>query len=258
MSGWAAATGPSHHSRAGGLTHEAFRSRDIRCLVPLNVRRIAGTIEEIEHKKNLLPSAIRGAVKEAIEFACYDLEEPIEASLLSANPDGLMDEPGLLHVCVHLVEEAVQLWRRLRVFAIARDFPVLLQSDIASRYLEVSGPARLEEGISLKQTLGRMLRARAVISLTHVNDQLHNRTLNALNAGAITIIEDNKIHREIFSHGENALLFRYNDSSLWEALSLVCSDPERAFRIAEAGFAMRDDPRLRFGKFDNLLALAGR
>jgi len=43
--------------------------------------------------------------------------------------------------------------------------------------------------------LRRFKRARAVVSLTHCNDELHNRTLNGLNAGAVNIIEDNAIHR---------------------------------------------------------------
>jgi len=86
-----------------------------------------------------------------------------------------------------------------------------------------------------------------------VNDELHDRVLNGLNAGVVNIIEDNKIHREIFRHGENALFFRYDDDSLREALDLVFSVPSRAFQIAEAGFALRDDPRLRFGGFSNFL-----
>jgi hypothetical protein len=100
-----------------------------------------------------------------------------------------------------------------------------------------------------------MPRAMSVISLTHVNDHVHNRTLNGLNAGSVNIIEDSRIHREIFKHGENALLFRYDDDSLKEALALVCSSPEKAFRIAEAGMALRDDPRLRFGRLNSLLEL---
>src|SRR3982074_944565 len=106
------------------------------------------------------------------------------------------------------------------------------------------------------ETLRRMPRSRSVISLTPVNDQLHDRTLNGLNAGSLNIIEDNKVHREIFAHGENALLFRYDDNSLRDALALVCSGQETAYRIAEAGFALRDDPRLRFGGFNNFFSPA--
>ena len=34
--------------------------------------------------------------------------------------------------------------------------------------------------------------------------------------------------------------------------------PERAYEIAQAGIAMRDDPRLRFGRFHNMLDLVRR
>lgn len=107
----------------------------------------------------------------------------------------------------------------------------------------------------MKETLGRMLRARAVVSLTHINDEIHNRTLNALNAGAVNIVEDNVVHRRFFKHGENALLFRYGDDSLRECLDVVCSHPDRAYEIAEAALSLRDDPRLRFGGYDNILRL---
>jgi hypothetical protein len=42
------------------------------------------------------------------------------------------------------------------------------------------------------------------------------------------------------------------------ALDLVCNQPERAYRIARAGFNLRDDPRLGFGRFHNILELARR
>jgi hypothetical protein len=255
-SGCTAATGPNRSSRLRELTLASFQARDFACLVPLNLRRIAGTLEKIEQKRTALPDALRGLVTEAIESAYTDLELPIESHLLSISPSGLVEESGRLHHCIQIIAETVQIRRRLLVFEVAQEFPVLLQSDIASSYLRGDGRAVLEEGVSMWETLRRMPRSRSVLSLTPVNDQLHDRTLNGLNAGALNIIEDNKLHREIFAHGENALLFRYDDDSLREALALVCSDPKTAYRIAEAGFALRDDPRLRFGGFNNFLELA--
>ena len=55
---------------------------------------------------------------------------------------------------------------------------------------------------------------------------------------------------------DRVLLFRYDDDSLAECLDLVCNRPERAYEIAQAGFALRDDPAVRFGGFENILALA--
>src|SRR6266540_662819 len=101
-----------------------------------------------------------------------------------------------------------------------------------------------------------MRRSRAVLSLVHTNDEIHARILNALNAGAVNIIEDNVAHRPFFRHGENALLFRYDDNGLRECLDLVCSNPDRAFEIAQEGVALRDHPRLRLAGYNNLIALA--
>jgi len=252
-SAWTAGTGPNQKSRVAGLTRGSYLRRDTLCLVPLNLRRLDATLEDIERAPASLPYYLQKPVREAIELAYYDLQAPIERHLLSIGPVAeVLEESNMLHRCIQIIEDAVQVRRRLKVFEIARKFPVLLQSDVASSYLD-SGLATLEEGVSITETLGRMRRAKSVISLTHVNDELHDRVLNGLNAGVVNIIEDNKIHREIFRHGENALFFRYEDDSLREALDLVFSVPSRAFQIAEAGFALRDDPRLRFGGFSNFL-----
>jgi hypothetical protein len=252
-SAWTAGTGPNQKSRVASLTRASYLRRDMLCLVPLNLKRLGATLEEIEKAPALLPYYLQKPVRDAIEIAYYDLQAPIESHLLSIGPNaGVLVESGMLHRCIQIIEDVVQVRRRLKVFKIARKFPTLLQSDVASSYLD-SGLAALEEGVGIKETLSRMRRAKSIISLAHVNDELHDRVLNGLNAGAVNIIEDNKIHREIFRHGKNALFFRYDDDSLREALDLVFSVPSRAFQIAEAGFSLRDDPRLRFGGFNNFL-----
>ncbi len=87
---------------------------------------------------------------------------------------------------------------------------------------------------------------------------IHDRTMNGLNAGCANIIEDNLAHRGIFRHGKTALLFRYGDDSLRDCLDIVCNDPQRAYAIAEAGRAMRDDIARRYCSFQSILDLARR
>ena len=43
---------------------------------------------------------------------------------------------------------------------------------------------------------------------------------------------------------------------LREQLDLVCSNPRRAYELAQAGFALRDEAPFRFGGFHNILELA--
>jgi hypothetical protein len=100
-----------------------------------------------------------------------------------------------------------------------------------------------------------MKSCRSVLSASFTNDMLHDRTQNALNAGCVAIVEDTPIHRRLFRHGKNALLFRYDDDSLADCLDLVCHRRFRAYRIARAGFALRDHPGIRFGGFDNAVYL---
>ena len=82
---------------------------------------------------------------------------------------------------------------------------------------------------------------------------IHDRTLNGLNAGCINIVEDSLAHRRAFQNSKNALFFRYDDGSLRECLELVCSRPEEAYQIAEAGLGLRDAYPIRFGGFHNII-----
>ena len=256
-SGWTVGTGPSRHSRVNQLTRRDFLARDILCILPLNVKRLGGTLAHVESRLAMLPGNLQRAVNDGIAAAQNDLQHPIERHFFDGSPPpNLLDTAGEMHQCIQIIEEIVQIRRRLGVFKIASEFPVLLQSDIASEYLDNFSAAAYESGVSMTETLVRMRCARAVVSLTHINDEIHNRTLNGLNAGAVNIIEDTPAHREFFTHGDNALLFRYGDDSLRECLELVCSDPSRAYDIALAGAALKDDPQLRFGGFDNLLRLS--
>lgn len=255
-SAWTVGTGTNRHSREEQLGRLSYLKRDIACILPLNLRRVGGTLEDAERRLLSLEPDIQSGIVQAIASAQQDLDHPVEWHLDGAFLPKLLDTPSLLHYAVQIIEEIVQVRRRLRVFRTACEFPVLIQSDIASNYLQELGRATLTENVSMTETFRRMRRARAVLSLTHINDEIHNRTLNGLNAGTVNIIEDTPGHRRFFTHGENALLFRYGDDSLRECLDLVCSSPEKAYDIAEAGVALRDDPRLRFGGFDNLIKLS--
>jgi hypothetical protein len=107
-------------------------------------------------------------------------------------------------------------------------------------------------------TLARMSLCRAVLSVSPMSGLIHDRTMNALNAGCVAIAEDNLGSKGILQHKENALLFRYDDDSLDECLDIMCNQPERCCKIAEAGCRLRDDPRIRFGQFHNIIRLAQR
>jgi hypothetical protein len=159
------------------------------------------------------------------------------------------------HVCMQMLEEIVQITRRQRIFEVAREFPVLIQSDDASRPYQHGAVARFEESVDMALTWSRLKQARAQVSVSNMHDMVHDRILNGLNAGCLNIVEDSFANRRVFQHERNALFFRYDDDSLRECLTRVCDDLEGAFEIAEAAFALRDDPRLRFGGFEKIIEL---
>src|SRR5262249_34134116 len=155
-----------------------------------------------------------------------------------------------------IIEETVQIRRRRWIFEIARNYPVLIQSDETARPYAADGRAGFEADVGMKATFTRMTDARAVLNTSHVNDEIHNRTINGLNAGCANIVEDNVVHRRLFEDGKTALFFRYDDDSLRRCLDIVCADHERTYAIAKAGFALRDRQPFRFGGFDTIVKLA--
>jgi hypothetical protein len=250
-------TGPSPRSRIELLTQEAFLAREIACIVPINLRRVSGTMEDAMRRRQGLDPKIRGSVDIACETAYFDLDGPLERHLEAALEDAGLDlTNGAFNDAFQIVEDVVQIRRRQRIFEIAREFPVLIQSDASAAPIVAGGKARFEANVTIQATLARMKGARAVLSASRVNDEIHNRIQNGLNAGCVNIVEDNAIHRTVLANNETALFFDYQNDSLRECLDLVCSNPFRAYQLAQAGFALRDQQPFRFGGFHNIIDLA--
>jgi hypothetical protein len=252
--------GPNWRSRIDTLSRRSYLERTIPCLIPLNLRRIGGTFDDAQARLQTLESGTSEAVKEAIELARFNLNDPIEVHLNASLARRSHDLTNLqFHFCFQIVEETVQIWRRLRIFKIASKFPVFIQTDIGPKSLLSGAVATYSDDPStnsMPATIARMKSCRSVVNCNYASDMLHDRTENGLNAGCVSIVEDTPMHRRLFRHGENALLFRHDDDSLSECLDLVCNRPGRAFEIAQAGFPVRDDPAIRFGGYENFLNLA--
>jgi len=250
--------GPNRRSRIAMLTQREFMQRRFACMIPLSLQRVRGMAQNEEALKALDPP-LNEVAREAIGSARFDLTGPLHPHLVAALAAHHIEvAPAIFNAVCHIIEQSVQTWRRLRIFSIARDFPVLVQSDDSAKFYFNAGTAALETNVTMQFTLARIPSCRSLLSVSPVNDMIHDRTMNALNAGCVPILEDSLAARSIFRHGKNALLFRYDDGSIEECLDIVCNQPQRAYEIARAGMALRDRPQLRFGRFHNILDLARR
>jgi hypothetical protein len=250
-------TGVSRHSRLSRLSPEDFFARPYNCLIPLNLQRIGGTLADAINRRDALEPKLAGAVARAIEAAYFDLDLPIETHLVAALAEaGSVLANDRFSFCLQIIEEVVQIRRRQWIFKIARDYPVLIQSDESATDLAAGGRAAFEADVSMRTTFSRMKLARAVLNVSHVNDEIHNRTINGLNAACANIVEYNAVHRSLFTHGKDALFFRYDDDSLRRCIEFVCTDPAGTYEIAKAGYRMRDLQPFRFGGFDKIVELA--
>ena len=252
-----ACVGPSRYSRAKNLTFRDFRNRPFTGLLAINLARIGGTIDDARQRIRSLEPPLRRVVERTIESSYLDLIEPLEVHFeraLASNK--LVIANTLRHACMQMIEEIVQIRRRQYIFEVAREFPLLIQSDAASRPLQAGAKATFKENQDVAGTWARLKLARAHVSISNMHDMVHDRVLNGLNAGCVNIVEDNYANRRVFEHGRDALFFRYSDGSLRECLEVACCDVERSFEIAAAGFARRDDAPFRFGNFQNIIDLA--
>src|ERR1043166_15261 len=257
---WTASVGPNRRSRIAALSREEYLARKTACLIPLGLKRVGGTMAQARERLARVDPGLHGALSEAIERARHDLDGPLETHLVAALARIGREQSGSdFHHCFQIVDDNVQIERRSHIFAVAARFPVAIQTDVAPAIPAPEAAASITTDahtIAMAATAERMKSCRAVLSANYANDLLHDRTQNGLNAGCAVIVEDTPVHRRVFEHGRNALLFRYGDDSLAACLDLVCHDPQRACEIAQAGFALRDDPAVRFGGFDNILKLA--
>jgi len=250
--------GPNRRSHIARLTEQAFMQRRFACMIPLSLHRVR-SVAQNDEAMDALEAPLANAAREAITSAQFDLIGPLHphvAAALSAGNESVSTQTFNL-IC-HVVEQSVQTIRRLKIFSIAQRYPVLIQSDSSATLYVNGSTALLETNVGMQFTLARIPSCRSVLSVSPINEMIHDRTMNAVNAGCVAILEDNLASKSIFQHGKNALLFRYDDDSIEECLDIVCHQPERAYSIARAGMKLRDNPRLRFGQFHNILDLARR
>jgi hypothetical protein len=250
--------GPNRRSRIAPMTRETFMQRRVACVIPLSLHRVYSMADN-EENMGSLEASLADVARESIASAQFDLIGPLHSHIsaaLSARNSSVSAET-FNSIC-RIVEQSVQTIRRLKIFGIARRFPVLVQSDSSAASYFRGATASLEINVSMQFTLARIPTCRSVLSISPNNDMIHDRTMNALNGGCVAILEETPASANIFKNGENALLFRYDDDSIEECLDIVCNQPDRALEIAQAGMGLRDDTRLRFGQFHNILDLARR
>jgi hypothetical protein len=250
--------GPNRRSRVRRLTRQAFMQRRHDCMVPLSLHRVRSMAQNDE-VISALEAPLAEAARAAIASAQHDLTGPLHPHVNAAiEARGQTVPAEMFNSICHVVEQSVQTIRRLKIFSVAKKYPVLIQSDSSAAPYCNGSAAVLETNVGMQFTLARIPTCRSVLSVSPINEMIHDRTMNALNAGCVAILEDNLATKGIFKHGNNALLFRYDDDSIEECLDIVCHQPERAYDIAQAGMQLRDDPQLRFGRFHNILDLARR
>jgi hypothetical protein len=249
--------GPNWRSRSAVDGVAAFSQRPITCLIALTMARLGISAAKTEARIEALGPALAETLRAAIVEARFELDQPLEIHLTKALADNRLALDGAtFNQCFRLLNDSVQHFRRSRIIKIASKFGVLIQSDATARGLIAAGPSSFRQDVSTPQTLATMRLCRAVLSVSPVNDSIHDRTCNALNAGCVPILEDNRVHRGLFSHGENALLFRYDDDSIAACLALACGELAGIHAMAEQAKAMRDQGRFRFGLFENIVGMA--
>src|SRR5262249_47389554 len=121
---WVSAVGPNWRSRVAVLSRQDFLTRDINCLIALNLTRVGGTLAGPRDPLRSLPSDLGEAVDEAIAHARLALAGPLEIHLAAALARRGKNLPDAeFNSCFQIVEDATQIWRRQKIFEVAARFP---------------------------------------------------------------------------------------------------------------------------------------
>ena len=251
-------TGPSHRSRIPQFTRDEFLARDIACLIPINLRRIGGSFEDAMLRRQALDRRLARAVDIACEQAYYDLDGPLESHLENALADAsLALDNSLFNDAFQIVEDVVQIRRRQRIFEIARAFPVLIQSDESAAPFASGGKARFETNVSMQTTLARMKSARAVLSASRVNDEIHNRIAEWPERG-LRQHHRGQCREPVRSHGrQKCIVFQIIGTTCCASTSTSSAairGGPTSWRKPVLRSAMRRS--FRFGGFHNIIELA--
>ena len=97
--------------------------------------------------------------------------------------------------------------------------------------------AEFVQDVGMQLTLSRMPAARAVVSVSHLNDMIYDRTLNGLNAGCVNIVEDSLAHRRAFQNSKNALFSGMKTTVCANVSSWCVPDRERRIQLLKQDWA---------------------
>src|SRR5262249_16934883 len=140
LTGVTGGVGPNRRSRIDELTEGAFLQRPLACIVPLGLHRVLG-IEKTEAAMRPFDRPPGDPALDVLGRARYDLGGSLHSHVLAALArTGADASPRAFHELCGLLEHSVQMFRRLKIFAVAGSYPVLIQSDVTASGL-VQGAA---------------------------------------------------------------------------------------------------------------------
>jgi hypothetical protein len=149
--------GPSKRSRIGALSRDSFLSRPIKCLIPISFKRNGRTVADTEAAIAALDHPLATAVREAHASATLDLMQPLRVHLIAALERLHHTVPDhTFNSCFQLVEELVQRSRRGKIFEVARNYPVLVQSDETATPYFQDAVATFAENVGMQSTITRI------------------------------------------------------------------------------------------------------
>jgi hypothetical protein len=157
--------GPNQRSRIARLTWESFKQRRFACMIPLSLHRVRNMAQNDE-AMSALEAPLVDVARAAIARARFDLIAPLHSHIAAALTEHhrSVSAQTFNSIC-QVVEQSVQTIRRLKIFSIARRFPILIQSDRSATPYFNGSIASLETDVGMQFTLARIPMCRSVLSV---------------------------------------------------------------------------------------------
>src|SRR5690242_550433 len=148
--------GPSSRAHIASLRQHDFMQRPVTCLIAVSLARL-WSVAENEERICALDPPLAEAARDAIARARDDLAAPLQAHVAAALAAAGQSIPlSLFNEISALSEHGVQAYRRLKLFAVARRYPVLVQSDETAAAFVNGASATFAANVGMQLTLAKM------------------------------------------------------------------------------------------------------
>ncbi len=223
---------------------EAFMARAQWAVMPVNFTQYGRDLPELMTAIDNLPAATGAPVRRMIERAMAEFAIPVHEIVASEwyveQDDDVFESLCLL---IPIVDAFRKLARRHFVLESLIDMPVLFTGLCYPEDMVRRHPEKFTD-TKMKETFELLKQSRVVVNTNSGMNALHDRIVNAIHVGAVSLTDRNPFIDRLFGEDGGLALYDYDRMPPKERLAALIEEPEVAFEMALTARARMDQDGL--------------